>query len=54
MCPLGEKLVLDVDSGDPGIDEFEHSAHRVQRLAKAGTGIREHRNLHRLSNIAGS
>jgi hypothetical protein len=53
MRPLGEKLVLYVDPSDPRIDEFTHGAHRVQRLAKAIAGIREHRNLHCLGDIAG-
>src|SRR6202040_1977888 len=51
--PLGEKLVLDVYAGDPRIDELSHGAHRVQRLAKTGAGIREHRNLHCPGDIAG-
>ena len=51
--PLGEKLVLDVYAGDSRIDEFTHGAHRVQRLAKTGPGIRQHRNLHRLGDIPG-
>jgi hypothetical protein len=53
MRPFGEKLVLYVDPSDPRIDEFTHGAHRVQRLAKASAGIREHRNLHCLGDIAG-
>jgi hypothetical protein len=44
MRPLGKQLVLDVDAGDPHIDELTHGAHGVQRLAKAGAGIREHRS----------
>jgi len=42
MRPLREQLVFDMDTGNTGMDELPHGAHRVQRLAEPGAGIRKH------------
>ena len=38
---LGRKLILEVHSGGPGLDERLHELERVQRTAEAGLGVRE-------------
>jgi hypothetical protein len=52
MRPLRIELVLDVDAGDTGMDEFPDRAHRVQRLAEPGAGIGDHRYVYGPGNIA--
>ena len=37
--PLGVELILDMNAGDPSMDEFPDCTHRVQRLAETGAGI---------------
>jgi hypothetical protein len=51
--PLGVELILDMNAGDPSMDEFPDCTHRVQRLAETGAGIGDDRNLHRLGDVAG-
>ena len=52
---LREQLVLDVNAGNAGADEFSNGAHGVQRLAEARPGVGHDRNpdtgRHRLGDI---
>jgi hypothetical protein len=41
-----------MDAGDPGIDELSHRPHRMQRLAKAGAGIRDNGDSDRFGDVA--
>jgi hypothetical protein len=47
--PLGVELILDMNAGDPSMDEFPDCTHRVQRLAETGAGIGDDR----LGDVAG-
>jgi hypothetical protein len=47
--PLGVELIIDMNAGDPSMDEFPDCTHRVQRLAETGAGIGDDR----LGDVAG-
>jgi hypothetical protein len=47
------ELILDVDAGDAGADELAHRPHGVKRLAKAGAGIDDDRDLDAARHVLG-
>ena len=49
---LRPDLVLDVDAGHAGALELAHRAPRVDRVAVAVVGVDDHRNAHRLGDVA--
>src|SRR5207302_11238403 len=50
---FGQTLILDMDSGDPGVLELAHRAPHVERVAESRVGIADDRDADRQRNIAG-
>jgi hypothetical protein len=49
---LGPHLVLDMDAGHPGALELAHRARGVEGVAVAVVGVDDHRDAHRLGDVA--